>query len=320
MDEIKSADFILLPFKYEIIYDFSEEELIKEGLTMSDIPYLKEIAVELEHLSFRTGKKLIVFFYRDSFLRLPFRNALIFRTSTFASYNRDGEFGMPAFIDNFRKTPQFRTKSWQSIPSVSFRGSSAPLKLPTGIQVRTKLNEFFDRSGISFRVKNWYNEGYLLRRKAILSVQRKAAHFKTDFYLNQVDQGTPQSVLNYWKSLETNDYFICTRGHGNYSFRLYEIMQHGRIPVFIQTDSLLPAMDVIPWKNITIWIEEKEVNSTAEKILNFHHSIKPGNFIELQQEIRVYWQKYLCYKGFATYLIDQFLPDLMFNGATHDRY
>ncbi|TXH53497.1 MAG: hypothetical protein E6Q89_09340 [Bacteroidia bacterium] len=302
------ADFLLLPFKYEIIHDFSEVELHKEGITNDDLPELRLIAAEMDKLSVQLQKKMILFFYRDSTIALPFRNALIFRTSTFVSANRYGEYGMPAFIDDFGPDLGFTITNWKQKPSVSFRGSCAPLQLPLSIRLRLATNLIFQHLKFPYRVKNYYNDGYLLRRRAILSILKSQEFFEADFSLNKPNQFSDLSKKNYLKSLRSNDYFICTSGQGNYSFRLYEIMQAGRIPVFIQTDSLLPVLDEIPWRKLTVWIEASEVKHTAEKILHFHHSLKKDEFIELQRTIRFIWEKYLCYEGFSNYLLFQFLP------------
>lgn len=72
------------------------------------------------------------------------------------------------------------------------------------------------------------------------------------------------------KNMQESDYIINCRGSGNYSHRLIETLCCGKIPIFIDTDCVLPYDSAINWKNYCIWVEENEVPFIAEKVLDFH--------------------------------------------------
>jgi len=49
------------------------------------------------------------------------------------------------------------------------------------------------------------------------------------------------------------------------SYRLYEALCCGRIPVFIDTDCVLPYDFMIDWKKYFVWVDQSELPLIAEK-------------------------------------------------------
>ena len=79
---------------------------------------------------------------------------------------------------------------------------------------------------------------------------------------------------------------LCARGRGNFSYRLYETLCSGRIPVFIDTDCVLPFEDVIDWRSLCVWVPEAEVDQVAERVADFHARLSPVELPELQVAVR----------------------------------
>lgn len=304
-----AADFLVLPFMYEYIYNFSSAELERYNISAADILLFKQIASDLDYLSVKLQKKLIIFFYRDPVVELPFTNPLVFRTSAYKSKMVQPTFGLPAFIEHKPYTQSSQSLPFTKKPIISFRGTMAPLQLPFGIQVRDQLNYFFLRADFHFRLYNWYARGYLLRRRAVLSCMRMKDYFDTDFVLNP-SVHDPDYTNSYAKSLQQGHYFICAAGFGNYSYRLYEVMRAGRIPVLIESDQLLPAEQHINWKDLAIMVPEAEVNNTATIIKDFHSAINPNDFEAMQVRIKNYYYEYFTKQGFSGYLLNKILPKL----------
>ena len=97
-----------------------------------------------------------------------------------------------------------------------------------------------------------------------------------------------------------SDYVLCVRGDGNYSIRFYETLCCGRIPVFINTDCVLPYDFEIDWKDYCIWINQNELHLIDEKIAEFHEKISDKDFIDLQHECCKLWKNWLSPEGFFT--------------------
>ena len=104
------------------------------------------------------------------------------------------------------------------------------------------------------------------------------------------------------KNIINNDYTFCMRGGGNYSLRLYETLCLGRIPLFINTDCVLPFEEEINWKELCLWVEEKDLDRIGEIIIDFHSSITSNQFIERQLYAREIWLNFLSKEGFIEHL------------------
>ena len=108
------------------------------------------------------------------------------------------------------------------------------------------------------------------------------ARLKTEFVNN---------ILN-------SDYTLCMRGGGNFSVRFYETLCLGRIPIFIDTDSVLPFQDEIDYKSIFPWIDVKDLPHAAEIVQDFHAKLSNDDFIDLQKTCRKLWLDHMTPDGF----------------------
>ena len=85
---------------------------------------------------------------------------------------------------------------------------------------------------------------------------------------------------------------------GNFSHRLYETFICGRIPIFVNTDCVLPFDGLthspgIDWKRYMVWCEESEVHAIGDIVADFHARLTPEAFLELQRDGRRLWEE-LC--------------------------
>jgi len=293
---------------YEIIYDFSMLQLEKNGLDSNQKEEMMRGAIELNKLSVALDKKLIVFFYRDPIVQLPFENALVFRTSGFRETAGTDTFGMPAIVEKKPFNEQFVLQKKVQIPAISFRGKASPLTLPPSVWAREQINRFAHKYRIPIKIKNYQPEGYLLRRRALLSCIKAGDNIQLDYLIDPA-YNNPDYQSAYIRSFLKNQYIICCAGFGNYSYRLFETLREGRIPVYIDTDELLPCADKIDWKSKMIWIPQADVDRTAAIVLDFHHSIHPDDFAAMQQENRNVYFNYFTEESFGQYLLRSFLPN-----------
>ena len=61
-------------------------------------------------------------------------------------------------------------------------------------------------------------------------VRRKESHFIS----------RKQYRFEYWNNMLSAPFTLCVRGNGNFSVRFYETLALGRIPVFYNSDCVLP--------------------------------------------------------------------------------
>jgi len=106
------------------------------------------------------------------------------------------------------------------------------------------------------------------------------------------------SRRQFVENLFGSDYVLCTRGGGNYSIRFYEALSAGRIPVFVNTDCVLPFGEWIDWKQHCVWVERGDIARAAERVAEFHEALSPGEFKERQRACRRLWEEWLSPGGF----------------------
>ena len=106
-----------------------------------------------------------------------------------------------------------------------------------------------------------------------------------------------------------SDYVLCARGEGNFSYQLYETLCSGRIPVFVNSNCVLPFQNQLDWKSFCVWVEAEDVTKVASKVAEFHAALTPEAFIELQKRCRNVWEEWLSPHGyflpFSKYFVGQ---------------
>ncbi len=205
------------------------------------------------------NKKVLIFHIDDSDENIDVDNSYVFRTSFYRSKQKDYERGFPCFKDDIFKGSIIEEPEL----SIGFCG-----------QVITKL-----------------------RKETINNL--KNSDIKTDFIIRNIawpgiERGKTkeQVVKEFYENMDKNVFNLCIRGGGNFSYRLYETMMMGRIPILIDSDIVLPFNNVIDWNSHTVFAENDE--HLSEKIKDFY---KTKDLVEVQKNNRKIWEEYLSPLG-----------------------
>lgn len=75
-------------------------------------------------------------------------------------------------------------------------------------------------------------------------------------------------------------YILCPRGCENYSFRVYEALRFGRVPVIIDTDMVLP--NTVNWDEIAVVVPGNSLDKIHELIVEDYHRLDAKHFIARQ--------------------------------------
>ena len=195
-------------------------------------------------------------------------NLVLYRTSLYKSKKRKNEFSLPAWSqDLFSVDQKHRLKS--NVPTVGFCGYlSHPI------------------------------------RSECIGVLNDNLSIKTNFVIrNAFWGGSPHNTVireEYVNNIVNSDFVLCTRGAGNFSYRFYETLSCGRIPIFVDTDCVLPCKDIIDWSQICIIVNSPvNLNKTINE---FWNKISEKEYIQMQIKVREMYQKYISPDGFARYL------------------
>lgn len=82
--------------------------------------------------------------------------------------------------------------------------------------------------------------------------------------------------------LQKTTYVLCPRGCENYSYRVYEALRFGRVPVIVDSDMVLPA--AVDWGNVAIIVPDKFKGSIRARILEDYESRDATAFLERQAQ------------------------------------
>ena len=109
---------------------------------------------------------------------------------------------------------------------------------------------------------------------------KRTSDIACNFILRSTFWGTLQNTPTraeqrneFIQNIEENDYILCARGGGNFSFRFYETLCSGRIPLFINTDCVLPFENKIDWKKYVVWVEEEDIGHIDAILRSFHECL-----------------------------------------------
>jgi exostosin family protein len=241
------------------------------------------------------GAEPVIFFWSDLDGPVPF-DAVVFRTSFYRSRRRPREFAQPAWSEDFVERHlggELPLRSKRARPVVGFCGLAptgwrrylllAASRRPEAVStLRARVLAALDRDR---RV-----ETNFMRRKHFLG--GAAAD-------EEIDPVAMQRVRReYVQNMVESDYVVCARGAGNFSYRLYEALSCGRIPVFVDTDCVLPYDFLVDWRDYCVWVDAAEVGKAGEKVAEFHERLTDGDFADLQRACRRLWEDYIRPEGF----------------------
>lgn len=236
------------------------------------------------------GKVPVVFHGHDSTDPLPF-DGVVFRLSLLRSQRRPREFAQPAWSEDLlvrHLDGELRLRPKRARPVIGFCGSTRADPPALGARLRR-------RPGL---------KGDEPRTRALRAVgndERLAPSFvlHDDFWGGARDASSRlHARREFVQNMVESDYVLCARGSGNFSFRFYETLCMGRIPVFVDTDCVLPLDFEIEWRDYCVWVDAADIDRIGDRVLEFHESLDEAAFAERQRACRHLWEAQLSPEGF----------------------
>ena len=262
------------------------------------------------------GKCAVIFFWSDSAEPVEL-DATVFRTSLYRSRRRPREFAQPAWSEDLVERylrGTLRLRELKPRPVVGFCGYAPGRTEPLAPRelLRRRLGERKRRVQAALGRPRTVGD---IRARAVATLR---AHPDVDtnivlrdaFWAGMTASSQPDDVhrvrREYVQNIVDSDYVLCARGAGNFSYRLYETLSCGRIPVFIDTDCVLPLESLIDWKQYCVWVDESDVSRIGDRVAGFHASLTPAEFVERQHASRRLWETHLAPQGFFAHLHEHF--------------
>ena len=244
----------------------------------------------------------MIFNGADATESLPI-DATVFRTSLIRSRRGPDEFALPAWSEDFLACylgGRLQPRPKRARPVVGFCGNTMG-GLPARTSGRWARQLFGKPRAEAMRGLG----GDHPRTLALLAVDRDRRlepNFipRDTFWAGAL--GDSSSVLvarqEYVRNILGSDYVLCVRGIGNFSYRLYETLSMGRIPIFVDTDCVLPLDFDIEWRDYCVWVDEADIDRIGDRVLEFQESLSDAELEERRHACRRLWETHISPHGF----------------------
>lgn len=123
------------------------------------------------------------------------------------------------------------------------------------------------------------------------------------FWAPELSKNTARQ--EYVKNIQDSTFILCMRGAGNFSYRFYETLMMGRIPIIIDTNQVFPFENHINYDTFSFRIRESEIVN-IELILKNISNIPDDKIKMMQDRSREFWLEYMSPEGW----IKNFLKEL----------
>jgi hypothetical protein len=219
---------------------------------------------ELIKLSENYNKKILLFYNDDSDYIFNFKNSIIFRTSINKSKKPKNYYSLPAFCNDLKDDCDFFYRKKNELPTIGFCGAlTHPL--------RKKIIDTINNSNLptNFIIRNNFWGG--------------------NIWGEQVRKEYIENTLN-------SDIILCLRGAGNFSYRFYETICLGKIPLVIDTDLDFPFGGFISYENNILKTDVSNVDNLDKLIIDFWEKI--DDYDSFQKKQIDFWKNNLSPIGF----------------------
>ena len=196
-------------------------------------------------------------------------NIILYRTSFYRSSKLSNEYAMPAFdADNYKDIIESPRLS------IGYCGHS--------IHNREKYINILKNSDITTD---------FIIRQGFWAPEIKDKVIAKEEYINNINN---------------NLFTFCYRGAGNFSYRFYDVMMMGRIPILINTDCVFPFEDKYDINDIGIVIDEKDIeDKNIIEIIKDYYKNNKYRLEIIQKNNRLLWERYYSCIGFINSLYNE---------------
>lgn len=283
VDSAKKADYFLIPHNFLDIRDRSYVDFFV-------------------NLSKKYNKKVLILSYGDRDDSIDVPNSIIFRTSAYKHSLRPNEIIMPAIADDL-SDESFTFRSKGSKPTVGFCGWAGFESVVAYFKQYIKSLKFLFLSSPK-------KKGVLFRIQA-LNILKKSKLLTTNFIIRKSYSGNEKTRIGkfsdlrseYVKNILDSDFSLVVKGDGNFSIRFYEVLSLGRVPLFVDTDCVLPIEDVIDYNKFILRVDYKNIENIDKIVAEFYSSISENDFISMQRKAREIFDKFLRIDKYFEYIL-----------------
>lgn len=214
----------------------------------------------------KNNKKILIFYNDDDDSIIPINEniGLIFRTSFYLSTKKQNEHALVPFFDDLFENNFIEPKN---------------IKLNIGF---CGLDHFFRKKSLSSIKNNTDIVCDFIVRKS--------------FWAREVDEKI--AINDFNENLKNNIFSFTSRGSGNFSYRFYQILSMGRIPVLLDTDCVLPFIDEINYNEHCVIVNSDKIEELPNYIVDFYNQKTKNELYQIQKNNRELYVNYFSPSGF----------------------
>lgn len=294
-DDPSKADFILIPYEYYFI--------------RHDKAYIQSFV----GLAQKYKKTLVIFDPSDFDYEINYPNSIVLRYSQYKYKKKDYEIIIPPFAEDLLGDQPIKILQKKELPIVGFVGWA-------GLKNVTQFIKFYIKT-FWVDIKSIFDshlratkKGIYFRRKAIKYLKMSSL-VKTSFIVRKSFSGHSNDIeidptiarSDYIKNIEESDFILAPKGDGNYSIRFYEILSMGRIPILIDTETLLPLEDVMDYDKFIVRVDYKDISKLPEITSRIYSNLDNDSFAKMQIEARRAFVDHLRMDVFLTRLFEDII-------------
>lgn len=279
-------------------------------------PELWDLALERADEALRRGIPLLVFCHGDRPLAAPGEACVMLRTSLTRAGTTDRDVPLPAWVADPATLLPPTLRPHRNPPVVAFTGQAFPLgqafpsrrlaarkALTFGIKSAATLAgvENLLRVPVADPVRPLAVHALRTSRDVEARVTVRAAMTRLD--LDRDDDRQAQREM--LRGIADADYGLAVRGLGNYSYRLYEVLASGRVPVLVDTGMPLPRARAPQWRNALLPVPLRALPRLGQRIARHHADTTEEAWRQAQQQARDLWVSQLSVPGFFGQLVTE---------------
>ncbi|HYE33185.1 MAG TPA: exostosin family protein [Methylomirabilota bacterium] len=284
-----------------------------------DRPDLEKRARDYCRRMAQAGKPVVIFFCTDAPTQVNWpENAIVFRIALHRSTRASNEFIVPQWSKDYIADEcggQLVIRPKEAIPVVGFCGYAPPLGMSWS-KARLKESARLLAYNLGLLARAPERAAHAARARALLLLKR-SPDVRANFVIRDqsafanaygalLPGGSVEQAKTFRAAFARNiiesDYVLCARGYANCSIRFYETLSMGRLPVLVDTDTVLPFESVIDWDRHAVIVKERDLANIGKRVRAHHDKMSPGEFAARQREARQLYLDLLSTQGFFGHL------------------
>ena len=296
VDNPAEADYHLIP------HDFYRIE--------KERTYLKRVVARAKDFD----KKIIIFDYSDYDSLIDVENSIIFRTSGYRYKKTPNEIIMPPFVEDLGRESGITARSKGDKPVVGFCGWADfdSWRRRARYIIRIAFVEFW--AFLSNSAYSSHKPGLYFRR-ACLAALRSSSLVKSNFLIRKTFSAHSHSISTdpsvarreYIENMKNSDFILSPKGDGNYSMRFYEALSLGRVPLLIDTETILPLEEEIDYSSFVLRVSCKDIKRLPNIVSDFYSSVNEDKFKAMQEKAVSVFRDKLSGEAFLRYAFSKLL-------------